>query len=130
MGRVFFYFLCIICVLCMFISAEPTRNLALEKVLKNYNVKLPCKYSSNGCTEKRACEEKEAHQLVCPFKTYTCPMSNNNNCRWEGHLDEIVDHLKGRRRPSHFVPLLYGRGFVLKCVIFMHLYVLMHFSYG
>ncbi|ODN02443.1 E3 ubiquitin-protein ligase SIAH2 [Orchesella cincta] len=96
------------CPSCRVSLAKPTRNLALEKVLKSYKVMLPCKYSSNGCTVKRVCEEKEAHQLICPFKTYACPMSNNNNCRWEGRLDEIVDHLKGRRRPSHFVPLLFG----------------------
>ncbi|CAL8110520.1 unnamed protein product [Orchesella dallaii] len=96
-----------ICPTCRVSLVEPTRNLALEKVLKNYNVRLPCKYSLNGCMERRGCVEKEAHQLVCPFKTYTCPISSNN-CRWEGRLDEIVDHLKGRRRPSHFVPLLFG----------------------
>jgi E3 ubiquitin-protein ligase SIAH1 len=51
-----------------------------------------CKYSD--CKIQLSYEEKSTHEDLCLFKPYACPSpTGNNNCSWNGSLEEVMPHL-------------------------------------
>lgn len=69
------------------------RNRALEQCVAN--VKVSCKFKELGCHCKILLSKANNHAENCLYRPYKCPRSRSN-CKWEGQLHEVVDHLLTR----------------------------------
>lgn len=64
---------------------------------KNYEciagiMSFPCRYISNGCTEKCTMVEMPEHEASCDHKPYFCPVYPLGDCAWQGYPKELHGH--------------------------------------
>jgi E3 ubiquitin-protein ligase SIAH1 len=77
------------------------RNLSLENMCRK--VKLPCKYTRDGCSEVLPMDIDiiTKHQSECRFRIYTCPfLIASIECPWTGIITDIKDHIKSEHNEA------------------------------
>ncbi|XP_018567279.1 E3 ubiquitin-protein ligase SIAH1-like [Anoplophora glabripennis] len=79
-------------------SMTNTRCYQMEQMIEELqkSVKLNCYYSSKGCKFVLSQSEKEAHELECKFRKFSCEGKKFSNwkCEWSGQYDDIYKHFK------------------------------------
>ena len=70
------------------------RNKALENL--SLRAKHPCCYRSYGCQLVFRADMKTDHEIVCPYRPYTCPLLKDNqiNCQWCGIHEDLREHIR------------------------------------
>ncbi|KDR07294.1 E3 ubiquitin-protein ligase sina [Zootermopsis nevadensis] len=69
------------------------KNRSLENICRK--VKLPCKYTKDGCTEAFSIDTISKHQSECPHGQYKCPfVIASLDCSWEGPIADMKDHIR------------------------------------
>jgi E3 ubiquitin-protein ligase SIAH1 len=70
------------------------RNRAFEKL--SLMADHPCCYKSYGCQLVFKADMKTDHEILCPYRPYTCPLLRDDQikCQWSGILKNLKKHIK------------------------------------
>jgi len=74
------------------------RNKALENLA--LRAKHPCCYKSYGCQLVFRADAKTDHELVCPYRPYTCPLLKDSliKCQWAGIHEDLREHIRKKHK--------------------------------
>jgi len=90
---------------CCSITTGYNRCHIIEHVVDS--TKVPCMYSSLGCTEKITYYEKEDHAKMCPHAPCYCPEAS---CSFYGSTVELFEHFSAKHR-WHCAKISYNKAF-------------------
>nr|XP_023017929.1 uncharacterized protein LOC111506939 [Leptinotarsa decemlineata]XP_023017930.1 uncharacterized protein LOC111506939 [Leptinotarsa decemlineata]XP_023017931.1 uncharacterized protein LOC111506939 [Leptinotarsa decemlineata] len=79
------------CGRCKDIKCEVNNRCLLYENIGKF-LKFPCIYKK--CTELISWGEVEGHEKMCAYRTMTCPIYYNNNCRKQIESENLVSHIK------------------------------------
>jgi hypothetical protein len=71
-----------------------TRNVALETIARS--LVYPCRYNSAGCREKLGMDVVVKHHMLCPHRSYDCPLQALEGCKWTGRYRNSRARVCGR----------------------------------
>ncbi|XP_063230537.1 E3 ubiquitin-protein ligase Siah1-like [Bacillus rossius redtenbacheri] len=66
------------------------RCLPLEHLTER--VLLRCEFADSGCSNQQLMKDMPAHVLVCPYRSYMCPLYGFD-CNWKGKRSDIYAHV-------------------------------------
>jgi E3 ubiquitin-protein ligase SIAH1 len=79
-------------------------NTTLNAILQE--LKLPCKFESEGCEVEVIYGDLKDHEEKCIFRTVECVMPKSD-CEWKGKLVDLLKHFK-EEHAKHVITSPYG----------------------